>query len=309
MARPFLSAALVLFLASFTAVRSDVLCDRTITGSVNARLLVDGTSCVLSGPSASANGAVHVLNGGNLTIIDGANVNADVTLDNAGFLRVHHAFGGPSGRISTVTDTNNGVGELTICGATLSGPLTSTGRVGTVKFGADGPETCADTITYGPITVTGGQGATKVQHVGNNMPSVSVSDRAGRVDVLDIGATTAVTITGCTGAKIKNTLVYDRVTITDIGEDGVPDSGFANLAFVTVFGTVRVENVNGFVCIPSLTSISTTELVDNTGGIGLYNSMFNTLVCNGNDFGTRDDINVQNTTVNNGQGQCAGVGN
>lgn len=309
MAHLHLCTALVLFLATIAAVQCDVHCDHTITGSVNARLIVDGTNCVLTGPSASANGAVRVLNGGNLTISGGASVNADVVLDKAGFLRVHHDFGGPSGRISTVTDMNGGVGELTICGATLSGPLKSTGRLGSVTFGAPGPGACADTVTYGPITVTGGQGPTKVQHVKNNMPSISVTDRAGRVDVADISATTAVTITGCTGAKIKNTLVYDSVTIKDIGEDGKPDSGFANLAYVTVYGTVKVQNVNGFVCIPSLKSSSTTQLLDNTGGIGLYNSMFNTLVCNGNDYGIRDDIVVENTTINSGQGQCERVGN
>lgn len=309
MVRLQLFTILVLFVATIAAVHCDVLCDHTITGSVNDRLIVDGTNCVLSGPTASANGAVRVLNGGNLTISGGASVNADVLLDKAGFFRVHHAADGPSGRISTVTDVNGGVGELTICGATLSGPLKSTGRLGAVTFGADGPGACADTVTYGPVTVTGGQGTTKVQHVKNNMPSISVSERAGRVDVTNVTATTAISITGCTGAKIKNTLVYDSVTIKDIGEDGKPNSGFANLPYVTVYGTVKVQNVNGFVCIPSLTSSSTTHLLDNTGGIGLYNSKFNTLMCSGNDYGTHEDIIVDNTTINSGQGQCKDVGN
>lgn len=281
-----------------SAALADFHCAGTISSQINSKLIVSGTSCVLAG--ATVNGPVEVINGGNITIQDGSIVNGNLNTMNAG----HIIFQSTSTSIRVdKIDDNNGSGALTICGVIVSGGITSVGRNGKVVIADDG---CAETISWGPIKVTGGSDDFVMKNVKNQLSSLTVSDRSGRVDVSFIAPVSSIVITGCTWAQVRYAFVYDKVTITDIGQNTLYGGGGAAIAYSTVQGAIKIQNVLGFVCIPRIKSISSIELKNNTGGIGLYSSKFNHINCENNDFG-EVGLLTRNVTVGSATGQCADI--
>lgn len=277
---------------------AEFLCNGKITSQINSKVLVDGTNCELVG--ATVNGPLVVTNGGNITIKEGSNVFGNMEMTNAGYVIIESST--TSIRINKIDDSN-GSGTLLVCGAIVPGGIYSSGRNGPVLIAE---KTCAKTISWGPIKVIGGSDSFIMRNLSNQLSSLTVSDREGIVDVVFTAPVSTISIVGCYWAQIRGAFVYDKVTIMDIGHNGPPDVGGAAIAGSTVQGKIKIQNVLGYVCIPTVKSISVLELRDNSGGIGLYTSTLNHVICENNDFSPYDGLNTNDKlSVNSGTGQCS----
>ena len=127
----------------------------TVSGSHKGGLAVTSGQTVLVSPGASISGAVTVSNRGVLVLGSGAKIKGSITA--------------------------NGAGSITVCGASITGPVTITGDTGQITFGDGG--TCSGSSISGNVKITGGTGPGVAFNNNTVTGSLTVTHNQGTISV------------------------------------------------------------------------------------------------------------------------------
>lgn len=297
--RPFLTYfslafALSLVLPIATAVFN---CKGKISGVLNNDVLVSSGSCEIA-VNATVNGSIFVKKGRSLSISDGATVNGNIRLMQAKRFTTH-------GRFNIVTINGQivdkgGSGLFLLCGTKVTSGVSVLNRYGEVIIGFG---SCSPNTLYGPVTIGDGKGDVSISgsqdgytNATGNLNGLSIFNRGLSSDVLlwDTKVTDSIFV------STSGNVFIQRVTV--LGPMKLTRNNFVQLIAVKQSGLLKVVSTSSIVVGSQVNNTGPTQIFNNKKGFAFSNCKFSQIQCFGN---TGPPISIENSTVLNGQGQCA----
>lgn len=274
---------------------ADYICNGNVTNSVAGNVIVSGpgTTCTING--ATINGEIRVSDGANLNLYGDSRVNNIIKLNGSGSIEIFSETA--SIPISKIEDVDS-VGTFHMCGATVSGGIKSTGRIGDVAIGY---LSCADTISYGPISFTGGEGRTAINGVKNHLSSFTATQRKGSVSARFPNAVSTVLISDVSSSDVQHSTVFSKLSVSNVETSSY-------VGDCKILGSKVLENISGYCCNAN-NEVSGVVKLSGNNGVGLFNSKLTSIDCeNLNESPVNGyKVKVKNTTFNSAGGECAGL--